>query len=248
MAMGWVAAGTAVLNYMGQKSAQKAANRRANDANALAAANLATQAKELEKNREFQKEQYANLQKQRSIYRGMEFKNPYTDMQNPFEDLTVDLRAAEFQAQQGQQQRADVLSGLRTAAGGSGIAGLAQMLVNQQQQQTQQISVGIGQQERQNQMMAAKMANQLDMTERAGEASLQQMEMSRQATLLGIQMGQTAGANTAVQQSLMNQMSAGAAQANMMGQQASGLYDLSGQYGSNVTDTIGNYMTYKAGQ
>ena len=58
------------------------------------------------------------LEKQKAVYRKFDFVNPYanmknqfadvrnyfTGMQNVFEDMTVDTRAAEFQAQQGAQQ------------------------------------------------------------------------------------------------------------------------------------------------
>ena len=81
---------------------------------------------------------YAGLQNQ---FAGME--NMYQGMENRFEDMTVDMRAADFQVQQGQQQRANILQSLRGAAGGSGVAGLAQALANQGQLQTQQIAAGI---------------------------------------------------------------------------------------------------------
>ena len=55
----------------------------------------------------------------------------------------------------------------------------------------------------------------VDMQTRAGDAMLQQAEMSRQATLLGMQMGQSAGANQIYQQSLYNQQQAGVS-ANQM--------------------------------
>ena len=72
----------------------------------------------------------------KNVYAGAENKfagleNMYEGMENRFEDMTVDMRAADFQAQQGQQQRANILQGLRGAAGSSGVAGLAQSLANQ---------------------------------------------------------------------------------------------------------------------
>jgi hypothetical protein len=246
MAMGWIAAGTAVLSYMGQKSATRAAGRAASQGHALAAENMRMQNEIMEKNLAFQKEEAAKLEIQKEVYRDMEFKNPYEDIENVYEDLTIDTRAAEFRAQQGQQQRANILGGLRGAAGSSGIAGLAQSLANQSQLQTQQDSITIAQQERQNQMMERQAASASDMAFRGGEASLQEMETSRQSTLLGIQMGQTSGANSAVQQSYANQMSAGANQANMYGQQAASQFELAGQYGQNITNTLTNYMQYKA--
>ena len=131
MSMGYIAAGSALLNYMSQRSAQSAANRRANQANALAAENMRLQTEEMRKNREFQQEQAAKLEKQKDIYRGMEFVNPYAE--NIFEDLTINQQQVRFQTEQGQQQRADIMQQMRGAAGGSGVAGLAQLLANQGQ-------------------------------------------------------------------------------------------------------------------
>ena len=177
------------------------------------------------------------LQKQKARYRQFEFKNPYAKMENQFagmenvyEDMTVDMRAAEFQAQQGAQQSANIMQQLQGAAGGSGIAGLAQSLANQGALQAQQISVGISQQERQNQMAQRQMAGQLqqlerqgagqaDMTQRGGEAMVQSAEMGRQSTLLGIEYGGMAGANAAVQSAYANQMAGFGAQASMLNSQ-----------------------------
>jgi hypothetical protein len=155
------------------------------------------------------------LETQKARYRQFEFKNPYAAMENVMEDVTVDMRAADFQAQQGQQQRANILQALRGAAGGSGIAALAQSMANQGALQTQAISATIGQQERQNQIMKAKMAGQIDMTERGGQAMVQSAEMGRQSTLLGIEYGGMAGANAGVQAAYANQMASFGAQAGM---------------------------------
>ena len=115
-------------------------------------------------------------------------RNVYANMQNPYEDLTVDMRAAEFQAEQGAQQRANILSALRGAAGGSGIAALAQSLANQGAIQAQQISANIAQQERQNQRLSAQGAMAIQQAERAGEAQVQQMQIAgaQRAQALGI--------------------------------------------------------------
>ena len=131
------------------------------------------------------------------------------EFSNPFEDMTVDMRAADFQVQQGAQQRADIMGALQGSAGSSGIAGLAQSLANQGQLQTQQIAANISQQERQNQMMLAK-----------GEASVQAAEASKQATLLGMDYGSLAGANQGYQGALANQMSGMGMKVDMYGAQA----------------------------
>ena len=146
-------------------------------------------------------------------------KNQYANMENVYEDLTVNQQQAQFQAQQGQQQRANIMQGLRGAAGSSGIAGLAQSMANQGQLQAQQISASIGAQEAANQRMSAQGAGAIQQAERAGAASVdtqirqgdamvQQAESGRQATILAAQYGQAAGANTDYQQSMLNQENA----------------------------------------
>ena len=72
---------------------------------------------------------------------------------NPFANITVNQLQAEFQARQQQQIAANTMAQLRGAAGGSGIAGLAQALSQQQQGNLAQIAGSIGQQESRNQTL-----------------------------------------------------------------------------------------------
>ena len=174
---------------------------------------------QIEAYRAEQKIQREVLAKQKDEYRQFQFKNPYANMENRFEDLKVDTKAADFQMEQGAQQRSNIMQGLRGAAGGSGIAGLAQSLANQGSMQARQASVDISKQEQSNQAMAIKGANAADMAERGGEAMVQSAEMQRQSTLLGIEYGGMQGANAGVQSAYGNQMSAFGASANMIGAQ-----------------------------
>ena len=84
-----------------------------------------------------------------------------------------------------------------------------------------------------------------DMAIRGGDAMLQQAEMSRQATLLGMQMGQASGANQKMQMSLYNQQQANASAGQMMtgafsslasGLAGSGMF---GGGGSGLTGGVG---------
>ena len=159
-----------------------------------------------------QQEQQVKLDKQKAEYKAMTFENPYANMENTYEDLTVNQQQAQFQAQQGNQQRSNIMQGLKGAAGGSGVAGLAQAMANQGQIQTQGISASIGLQESKNQKLAAGGAAQVQTAERQGEQFVMQSEQNRQATLLGMQMGEASGANQANQQAQANQMNAQIAQ------------------------------------
>ena len=194
---------------------------------------------QLEKYNQEQTVQRELLEEQKDKYRQFEFKNPYADMKNQFagmenfyEDMQVDMRAANFQKEQGQQQRANIMQTLRGSAGSSGVAGLAQAMANQGQLQTQQIAAGISQQERQNnlmsrqgamtlQQMERQGAGQADMTQRGGDAMVQSAEMGRQSTLLGIEYGGMAGANAGVQSAYANQMAGFGAQSSMLNSQVS---------------------------
>ena len=155
-----------------------------------------------EKNRlrEENKRAQGQYRDMREDIKSLEITNPYKDLnttfENTFEDMTVNQQQAQFQAQQGAQARANLLSNLRNAAGGSGIAGLAQALANQQQTQTQQISATLGQQEAANQRMAAQGAMRVQGMEQQAQARVgygeylrQESENQRQMDLLALQAG-----------------------------------------------------------
>ena len=158
-----------------------------------------------------------------NVYAGAQ--NMYEGMENRFEDMTVDMRAADFQTQQGQQQRANIMQSLKGAAGGSGVAGLAQAMANQGQLQSQQIAASIGQQERQNKMLAAQEGSRIDMTQRGAGMQLQQMQMAgadkqqgqQAAGAMAVQQMQMAGAD---KQQQMIMQGAADVQAAEAGQQA----------------------------
>ena len=168
--------------------------------------------KAAEKAEKEKQKQVALLNKEKARYEAFEFKNPYQDavnefkdMENTAEDLTVNQQQADFEAQQGAQTRSNIMQSMQGAAGGSGIAGLAQAMANQGQLQTQQTSASIGQQEAANQKLAASQAGQNQIQEIKGEqfAAGQRMkggemvarqEADRRATLLGIQASMAGGA------------------------------------------------------
>jgi len=94
--------------------------------------------------------------------------NPYANMQNTMEDLTVNQQQSQFEAQQNQQNQANIMGSMKGAAGGSGVAGLAQAMANQGSQQAARASASIGQQESQNQKAQADQAGQLQKLDRQG--------------------------------------------------------------------------------
>ena len=138
------------------------------------------------------------LQEQRmSQFEATEFTNPYADIRNEFENLRVATEAAEFQSQQQQQGLAQTLAGLRGAGGGTGAAAIAQALSQAQARGQQQIAADIAKQEAMNEKLAAQGAMKAQQLEAAGEAQRQQLEMGKQATLLGMANQELASATRA---------------------------------------------------
>jgi hypothetical protein len=148
------------------------------------------------------------LQQRKSDYENMDTSNPYANMQNTMEDLTVNTQQAQFQAQQGQQQRSNIMQNMQGAAGGSGIAGLAQAMANQGALATQKSSASIGQQEASNKSAMAREASKLQTMERRGDARSQDMEKDKTETLLGMSQ-QRKGAADAARQRAKDQVMSG---------------------------------------
>jgi len=205
------------------------------------------------KRRRQQREAKARYEEMRAAYEGLDTSNiyadvtnPYADMENTMEDLRVNTQQADFMAQQGSQARADILGGFRQAAGGSGIAALAQSLANQQTQQAAQMSASIGQQEAANERARAIQAGKLQQLERGGEFQAQQtrlygesqaraLDWQKTGTMFGMSQQRRAGANQAVAQ---GQAQMGAGIGGLVGAFAGGAFgDLFGT--EKTVDTSG---------
>lgn len=149
------------------------------------------------KRRQEQRAARQELATQTAAYKNFQFENAFANMENPFEDLTVNTQQAEFQAQQQQQGMANTLDQLRQSGGGLGAAALAQALVGQQRQGMQQISASIGMQEAANARMSAQGEAQMQMAEARGAMAVQGQEFDRESTLLGMSQQRKAAADAA---------------------------------------------------
>ena len=167
--------------------------------------NTATDA-QLAEQRAMRAEQSKVLDAQKEQYRQFEFTNPYENMENVFEDAQVNTAAADFQMEQGAQQRANIMSSLKGAAGSSGVAGLAQALAGQGTIQAGQVSASLSQQQTQNEKLRMQGASRVQEMQMQGAAAVQAAEAGRQSTLLGMEMGEMAGARAGEQAAYGNQM------------------------------------------
>jgi len=140
-------------------------------------------------------EQEMSMNKAR--FEGLDTSNVYTNMENTMEDLTVNQGAAQFQMDQQNQGLANIMGQMSGAAGGSGIAALAQSLAGQQSQNARQASIDISRQEQGNQMAAAQQAGNLQLYEKKGELISRDAENEKVSTLLGMSQQRVANAEQA---------------------------------------------------
>ena len=144
-----------------------------------------------------------------NLYGGVQ--NPYANMENVYEDLTVNQQEAQFMKQQQQQQQANIMQQMGGAAGGSGIAGLAQAMSNQGSIQAQRAAASIGKQEQATQMAGARGAEQIqtmerqggwkaEMTKLGGASQARGLEAEKVSTLFGMGAERLGAAKTAQQQ------------------------------------------------
>lgn len=149
------------------------------------------------------------MQVQKEIYANMDISNPFANLQNQYknmentaEDLTVNQQQAQFEQDSFQRSQANIMAGMRGAAGSSGIGALAQSLAQQGQIAAQRSSVSIGRQEAANERQKSVQAGRLQEMERRGQANVDQMRaqgeqiaqqrnLDRTGTLLGMAQSET---------------------------------------------------------
>jgi|TARA_R100000482_G_scaffold97465_3_gene41654 hypothetical protein len=159
----------------------------------------------------------AELDLQRRMQEYEDFKFRTT---NPYEDMTVNLQAADYQREMSAQQQADALQALRGGVGAAGVASLATAMSRQAAEKERAIAADIGAQEQEIQKLQAEQ-------QAANFAAAQQFELDRMQTMLGINMAQVTGeeqARLADEQSRLNR------QSQLLATGVSVLGDVAGSY------------------
>ena len=176
------------------------------------------------------KEQRANMEmaRMKNMYSQLDTSNPYLNMENKMEDLTVNQQQAQFQSQQFAQSQANIMDSMRGSAGGSGIAALAQQLSQSGQMAAQSAAASIGQQEQANQKLAAQEESRLQGMERKGVVESRAAEQAKVEKLMGLAQDDQARARGLVDAA--NQQSE---------QAAAGMYDAIGGAASDVAGMFG---------
>lgn len=141
--------------------------------------------------RQARKQQQAEM----NAFKALDLSNPYADIQNQFEDMTVSTLAADRQQEVAQQNVAQ----LQSSAIQSGMdpAAITQRLKQILGSSQQAIRADLGKQELAVQSMIAQGAAKADELRGKGQAMSQQMEAQRQSALLGMANQELAAANKA---------------------------------------------------
>ena len=188
----------------------------------------------------------------KAAYANLDTSNPYANVQNTYEDLTVNTQQADFAAQQQQQGLANTMGAMSGAAGGSGIAALAQAMAGQQSANMQQASASIGQQEAANQRMAAQGAAEAQSQRLQGEVMSRQMEADKIGTQYEISRSRFADAQAAreasKQQIVGGLQSAGNAMAGMSDRKLKENYKIIGYSPSGLKIYAFEYINKKFGE
>ena len=103
-----------------------------------------------------QREKRAEYEQQKQAMKNFQFSNPWANMENTAEDLTVNQQASQFQAQ---QTDGALAQGLDAIVAGGGGGGGAQAIAAAALQSKQGISANIAAQESQNQVARAQQAS-----------------------------------------------------------------------------------------
>jgi len=216
-----------------------------------------------------QKAANEEFQKRKQAFESIEYVNPYENLTNPYanlqnpyaenlyEDLGVNMQSANFLREQQQQSQANIMQQFRGAAGGSGVAALAQSMSNIASNQARQASVDIAKQERANEIARIRGEQQrrtgqfgvdkmkataefgIDKLQAKGEAIRRSQENARTQAMFGLSIDRKMAADKARQTARTQFISGvGSAAAGIAGLYAPGgmragklgrdIYDLSG--------------------
>ena len=146
----------------------------------------------------------AEMDVRKAEYAQLDTSNPYAQYENQmsenvYGDLTINQQQAEFTREQQQQSQANIMQGLQGAAGGSGIAALAQQMANQGSLQARQAAASIGTQEAANQKLMAQGQQVVQEGEQAamakrteGEIMSRDMERNKVMTMMGMSQSEIA--------------------------------------------------------
>tara|TARA_R100000655_G_C2936182_1_gene184879 strand:- start:51 stop:710 length:660 start_codon:yes stop_codon:yes gene_type:complete len=122
----------------------------------------------------------------KNVYESLTVSNPYRDMENAFEDLTINQQQNQFEENTFQQSQSNILNTLRRSGSASGISNIAQTLAQQGQIASQKSAANIGMQEQELKIYAPQEQARLDQLEASGRNVGAMFEKEKMAKLMGM--------------------------------------------------------------
>jgi hypothetical protein len=144
-----------------------------------------------------QKKAKAEMEAKKKQYEALDTANLNKNMENTMEDLTINQKGMELQSQKAAQSRANIMDTMRGAAGGSGIAALAQQMAMSGQEAAQKSAAMIGDQEAANQAKAAAEAARIQDAKIAGAEKSRQLQYDKTSNLMSLAAGEAQAAGAA---------------------------------------------------
>jgi len=177
--MTFIAAAGAVVGVVGGVMKMSAANKAKKEAAAA------------------QKKAKAEMEAKKKQYEALDTSNLAKNMENKFEDATINQKGMELQSQKSAQSRANIMDQMGGAAGGSGIAALAQTMANQGSQDAQKAGAMIGDQEKANQAKAMEGADAVQTAKMQGAKDSRQLQYDKTSNLMNLSAGEAQAAGAA---------------------------------------------------
>jgi len=138
----------------------------------------------------------AEYEQQMQAFKDFQFTNPYSGMENVFEDATINQQATQFQAQQTDQALAQALQSAAMTGGG---AGGAQAIVDAALRSKQGIAADIANQEAANRAAMLSQEAALQTAEAQASDAIQQRQYGQTQQLLNLAAGRKTAADAARQ-------------------------------------------------
>jgi len=144
-----------------------------------------------------QKTAKAEMDVKKKQYEALDTSNLNKDMENKMEDLTINQKGMELESQKAAQSRSNIMQGMQGAAGGSGIAALAQTMANQGSKDAAAAGAKIGDQEAANQKAAAEGADAVQTAKIKGAKDSRSLQYNKTSNLMGMASGEAQAAGAA---------------------------------------------------
>jgi len=155
-----------------------------------------------------QKKAKAEMDKKKKEYEALDTSNLAANQENKMEDLTINQKGMENQARTSAQNRSNIMDGMNAAAGGSGIAALAQTMANQGSKDAAAEGAMIGEQEAANQKASSQEASKLQAAEVEGAGAARDLKYKKTSNLMGMAAADAKAAGDAKAQASKDKMSA----------------------------------------